>query len=49
MQLARLLRVESLRLKFRDCVLDAAGLRALAVLDEIVAPAADAVHLLGDD
>ena len=35
-------------LSARDRILDAAGLRALAVLEEIVAAAADAVHLLGE-
>ena len=36
------------RLECRDRVLDAAGLRPLAVLEEVVAAAADAMHLLGE-
>src|SRR5580658_8107467 len=45
-QLAHVLRVESLRLQSGDRVLDAAGLRTLAVLEEVVPPPSYAVHLL---
>ena len=45
---ARCVRAQALRLERGDRILDAAGLRPLAVLEEVVAPAADAVHLLGE-
>ena len=38
----------AVRLQSGDCVLDAAGLRPLAVLEEVVAAAPDAMHLLGE-
>ena len=42
------LQVQALILQGSDSVFDAAGLRALGVLDEIVAPASDAVDAFGE-
>ena len=47
-QLEHLGQGQALLLERRDGVLDPAGLRPLAVLDEVLAPAADAMDLLGD-
>src|SRR6516225_994887 len=47
-ELEHLLAAQPLGLECGERILDATGLRTLAVLEEIVAAAADAVHLLGE-
>jgi hypothetical protein len=47
-QLEHLLRAEARGFERADGILDAARLRALAVLEEVIAAAADAVYLLGE-